>query len=161
MKNLISYLVFTFAALSLAAQNVELTPEVVASAEDSYTSNTLNVDWTLGEIMTETFEYAGTLVLTQGFHQPSLSTTSIGDPVASLGIIKVYPNPTSSSISIEREKPGELQLQLLDMRGSILRKQTFNGTQSELDLSDLPNGIYVLRMSDREQASQSLRIIKQ
>ncbi|MEL7530106.1 MAG: T9SS type A sorting domain-containing protein [Bacteroidota bacterium] len=159
MKNHIICLVLLLASLSLGAQNVKLTPEVVASAGDSYTSNTLNVDWTLGEIMTETFD--GSIVLTQGFQQPSLSTTAIGGPVSSFGIVKVYPNPTSSSLSIEREKQGELQLLLLDMRGSVIQRTSTTGLLHQLDLSELPKGIYVLRMSDREQASQSFRIVKQ
>lgn len=157
MKYLLNCLLL-LACLSLHAQNVNLSPEVVATAGDSQSNGTLNVDWTLGEIAVESF--AGTIVLTQGFHQPTVQTTSIEDFASRFGTIKVYPNPTASTISIEREKSGNLQLTLLDLKGSTLLQTDLNTMTSTLDLSHFPSGIYVLRLSDGTHAAQSLKIEK-
>lgn len=158
MKYLLNCLIL-LACLSLHAQNVNVTPDVVATAGDSHSSSTLNVDWTLGEIAVESF--AGTIVLTQGFHQPALSAaTSIDDLAASFGTIDVYPNPTESTLYIEREKAADMQLVLLDLKGSIMLQTTLSSTSSTLDLSLFPSGIYVLRLSDGERAAQSLKIVK-
>lgn len=156
MRKLISILSLIMASSLLGAQT--LSPDVVASAGDSYTSGNLHLDWTLGEIMTET--YAGTLVWTQGFHQANDKATSVEDLNANLGNIKVYPNPTTERIFIQREQNGALQLSLLDMRGSMLMQKSVSASSSQLDLSQLPNGIYILRMSDGKQAVKSIRIKK-
>ncbi|MEL7163603.1 MAG: hypothetical protein AAFN92_22790 [Bacteroidota bacterium] len=66
MKNLPYLLLLLFTCGTLGAQSV--TPEVVAPAGTTFTNGTISLEWTLGEIMTETF--TGSVVLTQGFHQP-------------------------------------------------------------------------------------------
>ena len=156
MRRLISSLILVIASFTLGAQS--LTPEVVASAGESFSNNTLNLDWTLGELMTES--YAGTIVLTQGFHQPKLNATAIEDFTPDFGAVKVYPNPTSGSIFIEREKSGSLELTLLDMKGSIIMQKTVLSAFGNLNLSHLPKGIYILRMYDEKKASKSIRIKK-
>lgn len=156
MKTLISCLTVVLTACTLSAQS--LSPTVVATAGETYTSPTVNVEWTLGELMIES--YAGTLVLTQGFHQPTVQITSLKDLAASLGTIKVYPNPTTSSLSIESEKHGNLQVALWDMNGRLLLQKRLSATISQLELSHLPQGIYVLRMTDGQRATRSIRIEK-
>ena len=66
MRNLLSSLILAIASCTLSAQSV--TPEVVASAGETFSNSSLTLEWTLGEIVTETF--VGTIVLTQGFHSP-------------------------------------------------------------------------------------------
>lgn len=73
MKKLICYLSLVLAAGALGAQNV--TPEVVASAGETFANEWLSLEWTLGEVMTET--YSGSAVLTQGFHQPELEVAAL------------------------------------------------------------------------------------
>ncbi|MEO1448722.1 MAG: T9SS type A sorting domain-containing protein [Bacteroidota bacterium] len=158
MRYIISILLLTGAIQVLNAQNVSVAPEVVATAGESYTSSTVNVDWTLGEVMTESFD--GTIVLTQGFHQPEIKITSIKDPAAGFGLVKVYPNPSAGSISIEREKNGDLQLTLWDINGRLLMQQGTASALHTLDLSSLPTGMYILRLSDGKQGARSIRIQK-
>ncbi len=156
MKNLINCLILLFAFSSLEAQS--LSPEVVATAGDTYSSSTVQLDWTLGELMTETI--AGTIVLTQGFHQGNLILTSVEDLAGNIGTIKVYPNPTTGSISVDKETIGEIQLVIMDMKGSIVLQENLSASFSEIDLSQLPGGLYVLRLSDGKQAARSIRIKK-
>lgn len=144
------------ASYSIHAQS--LTPEVVASSGESFTSSTIYLDWTLGELVTETF--SGNVELTQGFHQPTITPTSIDDLASSLGTIKVYPNPTSGNLFIEREKRGDLQLMLWDMKGSVVMQVNMSDVMQELDLSQLTEGIYILRMSDGQTVSKSIKIKK-
>ena len=158
MKQLINYLLLILLPLGLSAQNPELSPEVVAAAGDSFSSNNLLVEWTLGEIMTESFE--GGLIWNQGFQQPIGNITSIENPFTNLGLIKVYPNPASNSLFVEKEKAGELKLSLRDIRGRILLESISSGQSAQLNISTLPPGIYILSMSDEKQASQNIRIQK-
>lgn len=66
MKNLIYSLLLSLIGTALGAQSV--TPEVVATTGETFSNSTVTLEWTLGEIMTET--YPGSILLTQGFHQP-------------------------------------------------------------------------------------------
>ena len=158
MKNLINYLLLILLPLSLSAQNPELSPEVVASAGDSFSSNNLLIEWTLGEIMTESFE--GGLIWNQGFQQPIGNITSIDNPFSNLGPIKVYPNPASNSLFIEKEKAGKLRLSVRDIQGRILLEKLSVQLTDQVDISALPPGIYILSMRDENQASLNIRIQK-
>lgn len=156
MKQIISSLFLVVAAHMMSAQH--LSPEVVATAGESFSTNSLTLDWTLGEVMTET--YSGTIVLTQGFHQPALQTTSLEDLDSHVGTVTVYPNPTTDRISIQTEKTGVLQAVLWDMSGRVVLQATTSATNTELDLSELPDGIYLLNLSDGQHTAQSIRINK-
>lgn len=158
MKHLMICLTLGFATSALSAQTPTLTPEVIATAGETFSNGALTLEWTLGELATETF--AGTIVLTQGIHQPAVKITSNDHLADNLGTITVYPNPTTRSISIERERNGALAAILLDMNGRTVLQQQVTTTSSNLDLSHLPPGIYVLRLSDGQQGTQSIRIKK-
>ncbi|MCI4666792.1 MAG: T9SS type A sorting domain-containing protein [Bacteroidia bacterium] len=150
-------LIAVWGTITVSAQS--LTPEVLTSAGETFKGTNVSLDWTMGEIMTESF--AGTtLVLTQGFQQPSLTSTSIEELASSFGTIKVYPNPTSNRLFIERERGQNLQVMLLDMKGSMVLQKTIQPLMGELNLSSYANGIYVLRMTDGKKFAQTIRIEK-
>src|ERR1043165_4995768 len=96
MKNKLLLFATLFASTACFSQS--LTPTVVGSTGSSGTSASGNIDWTVGEIMTETFSSGN--IVTQGFHQPWTSlATSIGSPAASA--FDVYPNPVSDHLNIQ------------------------------------------------------------
>ncbi|MEO0898155.1 MAG: T9SS type A sorting domain-containing protein [Bacteroidota bacterium] len=156
MKVLITSLLMALSTSVVCAQH--LTPEVVASAGESFETQWVSLDWTLGEIMTETFD--GTLILTQGFQQPEDRATSIEAPLADLGDIKVFPNPTRDAFFIEMEHGKSMAISLFDMSGRIVHQQRISESQTEINLSSLSRGIYILRMADGKNAVRSMRIEK-
>ncbi|MEZ4740447.1 MAG: T9SS type A sorting domain-containing protein [Flavobacteriales bacterium] len=59
----------------------------------------------------------------------------------------VYPNPTSGPVRVQMDEPGVLTVH--DMSGrEVLRKRVQAG-ECSLDLSDLPSGVFVIRMEGR------------
>lgn len=156
MKNLMNCLILVFASYTLSAQS--LSPEVVSTAGETYSTHTLSLNWTLGELMTET--YAGTINLTQGFHQPVEIATSVDGLVSELGTIRVYPNPSSGKIFVVMEKSGALCMELWDMKGNMVAKKSASTSLENLDLSHLPQGIYVLRLTDNAQRTHSILVKK-
>lgn len=152
------FLIGTLMCVFFQLQAQSLTPEVLTTAGETFTGTNVSLDWTLGEIMTETF--SGTIVLTQGFQQSSLKVTSIEKASTSFGNIKVYPNPTVGSIYVEREKGQQLEVRLMDMKGSLVMKKNIQALIGELDLSHIANGVYLLRMSDGKKLIQTIRIEK-
>jgi hypothetical protein len=57
----------------------------------------------------------------------------------------VYPNPTDGFIHIEIEK--ETEAQLYSIQGHLLKVFTVSDLKGPVDVSDLPPGIYILRIS--------------
>lgn len=61
---------------------------------------------------------------------------------------KLYPNPSSSTINIEREVADKTILELYDFSGKRIKSRFVKGQIIEVDLSGLSNGIYFIRMDD-------------
>jgi len=61
--------------------------------------------------------------------------------------IKIYPNPTSSSLTIETGQ-GKGIYQLQDVSGKIILQGSINAARYTLDISTLAKGIYVLTITD-------------
>lgn len=70
-------------------------------------------------------------------------------------LLKVYPNPTRDLIHVELEgnEVVEGQILLYDINGQPRISKTFNKKEktAELSLSDLPKGMYYLRIQTGEQ----------
>ncbi len=62
--------------------------------------------------------------------------------------LTVYPNPTSSILTIETNRNEQLEYQIISLNGKIVRKDTLSSLRNELDLSDLSPDIYVLRIGN-------------
>lgn len=69
---------------------------------------------------------------------------------------QIYPNPVHSRLTIRGYGLSE-QLQISDLAGRILLSQELNGQRSTIDLSRLPEGIYILKLKG---AGLTKRIIK-
>lgn len=70
--------------------------------------------------------------------------------------VKLYPNPTSDLLYISvNGYPSELEFELLNIQGSLM----FAGSGAELNLIDLPNGMYYFRFN--KELSKVYKIIKQ
>lgn len=63
--------------------------------------------------------------------------------------IQVYPNPTSRQFSIETEIQ-YARILLFSMSGKNLKEQLHDEASSQIDVSTLPEGIYVLQLYSRE-----------
>ena len=71
-------------------------------------------------------------------------------------MINVYPNPTSEIITIEGIEPAEVQV--YNTFGQLVK--SVRGT-NEINVGDLPEGVYLLHITDKEGNTFSERIIKE
>jgi hypothetical protein len=75
-------------------------------------------------------------------------------------VADVWPNPADQFINIEWQRQGEAEIRLLDMTGKeILRKQSHDQREA-MDVSHLPNGLYLLNLVQGEVKS-SLKVVVQ
>lgn len=90
----------------------------------------------------------------------TFSSPGTADPVA------VWPNPAADQLEIQLQQPeaGQHRIELLDISGATLRSLAhtvdMGSHRYSLDLSQLPSGVYLLRVQVNE-AAQVKRIVKQ
>ena len=64
---------------------------------------------------------------------------------------KIYPNPTGGKVSVEfTDFKDNYSLEIIDVNGKILSRYSLNKQINIIELSNLPNGIYVLHITDSE-----------
>jgi hypothetical protein len=83
------------------------------------------------------------------------TATSIPEVSGSLGL-KIFPNPTSGILYIRSDKDIEtdLSIKLIDQSGRVIFVKTTDKSEVNagitLDLSNLKNGIYILRINNSD-----------
>lgn len=159
MKKTPLLLLFVMWICNISAQSSS--PEVIASAGETYQGNAMRIDWTLGELSVTTIQNSSQQI-TQGFHQPSYTVTSVNEIPQEVGEIKVYPNPTSNKIDMKLsfEQARDVKIKLIDMNGKVFWSIEQNGNQIEQtkDLTNLTNGNYFIHFSIDE--NKYLEIVK-
>lgn len=119
-----------------------------------------------------TFSQAGTYHVTlyvensagSGFYSMPITVEGCAGVVDHGLGYRIYPNPASTQLTIEIESSNQFfEFVLIDAMGREVLKNTFeNQNKSIVDISDIPPGIYMIRMSGTNQTiSQSLWIQKQ
>ncbi len=83
-----------------------------------------------------------------------INTTS-SSPAFSAGSLKVYPNPTKSYFTIERDSGENSHFEITNYLGQPVRSGVLLGRKDVVDISSLSGGIYMLRLDQ-----QIIRIIK-
>ncbi len=74
--------------------------------------------------------------------------------------ISVYPNPTSDVVYIDNRSGKRFQYSLSNLAGEIITSKTLRGRQGSIDLSSLPQGIYILSGYVDASNKTSIRISK-
>ncbi|MEZ5072047.1 MAG: T9SS type A sorting domain-containing protein [Bacteroidales bacterium] len=81
------------------------------------------------------------------FQEEQLSATSAGNPDM-IRLLELYPNPSHETLQVVYDFNGEVQLDVLDLNGRVLRSETAvsNGFETQrIDVRSLEPGIYLLR----------------
>ncbi len=73
---------------------------------------------------------------------------SVSDPHASNNLITVYPTPAQSTLRVSYAQPmHQPQIRITNSLGQTMRIMN-NYTATDIDISDLPNGVYMLQCAD-------------
>ncbi len=162
MKRTFFLLLFAMWICNINAQSSN--PEVVSSAGETYQGNSMQIDWTLGELAITSIQNSSQQI-TQGFHQTNYTITSVNELPQKIGKITVFPNPTSDKIEIQLNfaQAKDVKIQLVDLNGRLIWSTEQNGSQIEQikDLTNLSNGSYFLNfLIEDSQYSQTFKIQK-
>ena len=158
MKKLFQLLIVLIASNYCLAQS--LARIVVGSQGDYFSSSTVSVAWTVGEVMSETFAPSD-YYLTQGFHQPSYKSDNV--PIADFNFFNGFsPNddgindiwtipflidyPTNMVIIINRWGDEVWKVDNYNNINVVFKGKNLNG-------NDLPDGTYyyIIKYNDKEK----------
>jgi len=73
--------------------------------------------------------------------------TGIKEAVRLNAKFEMYPNPVKEILVLKIFEQGIKQLEILDVVGRVVRKENFNTTEIQINLSDLPDGVYNVKLS--------------
>jgi hypothetical protein len=92
----------------------------------------------------------------------SVSTIAYSDCENKNSNLKVYPTPTKNFINIDLDQNiGKVNISITDLYGKMVFNQDFeNMTNEKINLENLANGIYTLRITDAEFNNYNFKIIK-
>ena len=156
-------LIFTVGlGLAIFTANAQTTlPELLSSAGDSFNNTSYQLDWSIGELTTET--YTGSQnTLTQGFHQGTYIITNIYEnPLLEFTII-AFPNPTSDFISlkVESTKVESMQYTITDLSSRVLQIGKVLYETKQINFSNYAVGTYLISITQNNQLLKSFQIIK-
>lgn len=102
--------------------------------------------------------------VTQGVQQPyEISIVSGIEEANGINLIlTTYPNPTSEYVmlKIENYKTEKLIYWLYDINGKLIENKKIEGIETMLVLSDLPNAIYMLKVTENKKELKTFKIVK-
>jgi len=155
MKKLMIYFCITgICSFNINAQ------EIVTASGDYYESSNASLSWTIGESMTETYT-SGTTILTQGFQQSRLTTTSVFE-LDNLNIsIKIAPNPTPDIITLYIDNYKDTNYQLFDFNGKLLEKKKIQDESTIISFNRYAFAAYFLKVLKNNQVVRIFQVVKQ
>lgn len=139
-----------------------LSPTLLSSQSGSDKSNSMVLEWTLGDIAIETISEKNT-IYSQGFIQPFLDTSR--QLVQFVDEILIFPNPVKAHLNIKMLSDSNVQvtIDIHNVNGRIMRQYIDGFSLSkmiQLDISSLPSGIYIVRISNEMGILKTHKIIK-
>lgn len=155
MKTLFVFLLLVYCT-GLHAQ------QVIATAGSTHVNASGSISYTLGEGIAQTLTN-GDRILTQGFHQTTMSVSTVAE-INDLGFsIAVFPNPTSDllKIKVDKENLVGLQYLLFDISGQLLAKRALESNETTVQFKQFTNGFYLLKVQDGSYELKTFKIIKQ
>jgi hypothetical protein len=137
-----------------------LASSVIGSTGEQFASSNGFLDWTLGEIMTETYQQ-NNYFFTQGFQQPAtISVTSIEEEES----LWVYPNPTTDVLQVKTVENGDYVFELFNLQGQRIAEQkatAITGTHlHKIDLTNFSVAVYLLRIANTTTGKNNIHKIE-
>jgi hypothetical protein len=95
-------------------------------------------------------------VVNGGFEQWAVG---IEDPSDAIDLVRVFPNPAEDYITVTAEVPLN-QWSICDLSGRALMEKNMTWTSMRIDISTLPDGLYILNLTDKNLARSHSKFLK-
>lgn len=145
------FLLFLF-SVSYAKTQVNFPSSLISSGGDYLFNSDVSFTYTIGEISSDIISY-DTIELSQGFLQYYV-LTSVGiehNFVVDNANFIVYPNPFKDNITVRQNNNSAYKIVIKDITGrEIMQKENLTNN-TNLELSELNNGIYFINIIEKDK----------
>lgn len=153
--------------VSASSFSQETSPAVVSAGGGTAKGSSISLDWTLGEVATESIKSSRALY-TQGFHQPVLAVERVKDEkgfVVKNYSLSVFPNPATSVLNIQLHFVPQTPLYVFlhDGCGKLLirKEMPARSEMLQLNVSGYAQGAYYLQIQNADgSVLSSYNVIK-
>jgi hypothetical protein len=130
------------------------------------TGSSGTVAYSIGQVF---YTYIGISVynVAQGIQHEEVTDGNLATPDNSIepkAEIFIFPNPTTDFVNINMKglefENGPQSYQLYDIQGRLIKQNTINQTETQINLSDLSSSIYILQVYVNNQVLKTFKIIK-
>jgi hypothetical protein len=159
-------LFFSIKGISQTTQAIAYdTMETINASGDDATGSSGSVTYSIGQVF---YTYIGQSAynVAQGIQQGELSKT-LDTPENSIepkAEIVIFPNPTTDFVTINMEGLGfdneSRSYQLYDLQGRLLKQNTINQTETQINFNDLTTSIYILQVYVNNKVLKTFKILK-
>jgi hypothetical protein len=102
-------------------------------------------------------------IISEGVQQPYEISIITGISEERIGLsAELYPNPvqTNLTLSIDREVAGQLDFQLCDISGKVIRQESVHQPVITIPMESLPAGSYLIRVMQKNNEMKSFKVVK-
>jgi bacillolysin len=116
----------------------------------------------------------GTFTIFYNYTDPTTNCSSVDSLVMSvadctglnalsnqIGSISVYPNPAKDQLTITNAMIGSASLVISDATGRIIISQSVNSNDEKVNVSQLANGVYLLRIKQGNATLKTIKLVKE
>ena len=145
MKKTLLGLALITSSISIAQS---VSPDVTATAGAHFAIPSIQISWTLGETVTQTFTNSSAQ-LNQGFQQSNISVVGISDYDFSYSV-EAFPNPTIDVVQIKlSDNVTEGRLSIIDPTGKTIHEKDITESEFLLDFAPYSQGTYFLNLMNK------------
>ncbi|MHB0756346.1 T9SS type A sorting domain-containing protein [Polaribacter sp. M15] len=134
----------------------------ITSSGITNSSNSGSVAFTLGQLVYTTAS-SNTGSVAQGVQQPfEFQVLSVLDDKSMILTLTTYPNPTSGELVLKTSNTPQdkLEYALFDLQGKQLKSGRIIDTKTTIEIQDISNGVYLLKVTKSNLLLKALKIIK-
>ena len=159
-------LFFSFKGISQNTQtNTNNIMETINTSGADATGSSGTVTYSIGQVF---YTYIGQSVynVARGIQHEELekTLTTPENNVEPKTEIFIFPNPTTDYVTINMEglevENGPRSYQLYDIQGRILKQNTINQSETQINLTDLSSSIYILQVYLNNKVLKTFKILK-
>ncbi|WP_347216515.1 T9SS type A sorting domain-containing protein [Chryseobacterium sp.] len=151
-----SLILLAFSLSSLKAQSA-----ILATGAD-ISGGSGSVAYSIGQVA-YLYKGAGDQIM-EGVQQPYeiVALTTREASSTNLEGILLYPNPFKDYLYLDFTTHNfkDVEYQLFDAQGKLIRKAVILQSKSELNFSDIPSAMYIIRINQRGENLKTFKIIK-
>lgn len=160
--NLLIIILFLFSYKGIS-QNSNKTMEAIITSGSNATSSSGTVNYSIGQLF---YMYVGESVynLAQGVQHAEIIDIK-NNSIESKKEIVVFNNPKTDYVTLNMKgfklEFGQYSYQIYDLLGRILKNNTIDLPETQINQNDFITSIYLLRVYDNNKVLKTFKIIKQ